>query len=619
MASRVAATSATPRVVSRRAARETRRARASARANAGTSARDDDVDDAATLRALADEPGSPKDERASKRALEIVRAARASKSALGSTRAWNSALRAVARAANEDDGKARVREVWGYMRDGKVRLNDFTLGELARGLCRASRDVPETLTTLREAVSLGATMNSYALTTMFAACKREQYAYRRAKGKWARDENKKMIETLQEVWNAGRGYHNGYSLANAMRTFQLSDREDLALEIFKEGEVKVLDAHALRCALQSYAAVEGLKSADKMYRRGKKEGVVIDVGHVNTLLYAAMESGDHVYATKIFDDMVAGAEPSPDVLSLVYVLSACAKAKEADVAMEYFERGLKAGIDYDISTIDALLKSCAKSGRAVDALEVFMDATAHGIKVRESTITLLLSAYQDIAAQPGQLEQALTIVDMGLFLNVEPTDRMVKALLRLCVAGDDLDRGREELRKACERGVRVTCSALSILAEPYAARGDIDGALDVIRSGKGMGIELKSGVFIQCVSARKARGDGDGALVLYKASRDEFDVEPSARIINELFDALGRKGMWEEALRILSDDVLSVDGVARAGFSETAVSHLVRAFINAGDFEQGAAALEIGKMLTNSANKLAEERLRAAQKRKLKR
>lgn len=159
MASRVAATPATPRVVSRRAARETRRARASARANAGTSARDDDVDDAATLRALADEPESPKDERASKRALEIVRAARASKSALGSTRAWNSALRAVARAANEDDGKARVREVWGYMRDGKVRLNDFTLGELARGLCRASRDVPETLTTLREAVSLGATMN----------------------------------------------------------------------------------------------------------------------------------------------------------------------------------------------------------------------------------------------------------------------------------------------------------------------------------------------------------------------------------------------------------------------------------------------------------------------------
>ena len=226
-----------------------------------------------------------------------------------------------------------MREVWGYMRDGKVRLNDFTLGELARGLCRASRDVPETLTTLREAVSLGATMNSYALTTMFAACKREQYAYRRAKGKWARDENKKMIETLQEVWNAGRGYHNGYSLANAMRTFQLCDREDLALEIFKEGEVKVLDAHALRCALQSYAAVEGLKSADEMYRRGKKEGVVIDVGHVNTLLYAAMESGDHVYATKIFDDMVAGAEPSPDVLSLVYVLSACAKAKEADVAM----------------------------------------------------------------------------------------------------------------------------------------------------------------------------------------------------------------------------------------------------------------------------------------------
>ena len=612
MATRVAATPATPRVARRRARR------AAARSSARASARDDDGDDAATLRALADARASPDDERASRRALEIVRAARASKRALGSARTWNWALSAAARAASEEDGRARAREVWGCMRDGKV-VNDYTLDALARGLCRGSRDVRETLRALREATSLGATMNSYALATIFAACKREQYAFRKAKGKWARDESETMLEALQEAWDAGRGYHNGHSLANAMRTFQLCDREDRALEIFKEGEVKELDAHVLRCALQSYAAVEGLKSADDVYRRGKKEGVVVDVGHLNTLLYAAMESGDHVYATKMFDDMVAGAEPSPDVQTLVYVLSACAKAKEADVAMEYFERGLKVGIDYDIRTIDALLKSCAKSGRVVDALEVFMDATAHGIKVRDSTITLLLSAYQDIAAQPGQLQQALTIVDMGLFLNVEPTERMVKALLRLCVAGDDLRRGREELRKACARGVRVTCSTLSILAEPYAVRGDIDGALDVIRSGKDMGIELRSGVFIQCVSARKARGDGDGALVLYKASRDEFHVEPSARIINELFDALGRKGMWEEALRILSDDVLSVDGVARAGFSETAVSHLVRAFINAGELEQGAAALEIGKMLTNSANKLAEERLRAAQKRTLRR
>ena len=144
MASRVAATPATPRVVSRRAARETRRARASARANAGTSARDDDGDDAATLRALADARASPDDERASRRALEIVRAARASKRALGSARTWNWALRAAARAASEEDGKARAREVWGCMRDGKV-VNDYTLDALARGLCRGSRDVPETL------------------------------------------------------------------------------------------------------------------------------------------------------------------------------------------------------------------------------------------------------------------------------------------------------------------------------------------------------------------------------------------------------------------------------------------------------------------------------------------
>ena len=98
-----------------------------------------------------------------------------------------------------------------------------------------------------------------------------------------------------------------------------------------------------------------------------------------------------------------------------------------------------------------------------------MDATAHGIKVRESTITLLLSAYQDIAAQPGQLEQALTIVDMGLFLNVEPTERMVKALLRLCVAGDDLRSGS----RGTSQGLRTrrACDVLCIEHSRRAVRG----------------------------------------------------------------------------------------------------------------------------------------------------
>lgn len=139
--------------------------------------------------------------------------------------------------------------------------------------------------------------------------------------------------------------------------------------------------------------VEGLKSVDEMYRRGKKEGVVIDVGYVNILFYVVMELGDYVYVMKIFDDMVVGVELLLDVLLLVYVLLVCVKAKEVDVAMEYFERGLKVGIDYDIFIIDVLLKLCVKFGCVVDVLEVFMDVMVYGIKVREFIIIFLFSAY----------------------------------------------------------------------------------------------------------------------------------------------------------------------------------------------------------------------------------
>ena len=518
-----------------------------------------------------------------------------------------------------EDAKARVRDVWGQMRREMAKPSEYTLGELARGLCRGSKDVGATLATLREAVSAGATMTPFALDGLIVPCMREVQSFKREHGNKARDEPRErvIVDAISEVWASGRGYHSQYSLANTMKTFQLCGREDKAMEAFYDGEVETIDHVVLRVALQCLSKLKGIEAAETLYSETKRKGdVEVGTMHANVLLYGAVTEGNVAFATKLFDRMLEGSEPAPDSQSLTRVLLACAKSKEADVAMRYLEKGREAGVVYKIDTLDALLKACADSGRASDALGVFMDAIEAGMEPTDRTFTLLMESYGDVVAQPGQLEQALTIMDMGSFLNVRITERMATVMLRLCVSGNDLERGREELRKLCARGVKLTCkSTLSVLAPPYAANGDIDGAIDVIRFGCDLGIPIEGGVFVQCMNKCKVRSDATGALSLYRVARDEFDIRPSERMFDELFDVLGRVGMWEEALRILSDDVLSIDGSSKTGFSETAVAHLVRAFITAGELEQGVAALEVGKLLTNSANKLARDRLRAAQRR----
>ena len=613
--------------VSRASTRDARRraaARARARRDDGGGGEGKAADNVGrALYRLASTGTRESDESASKKAHAIV-CARAEASTGGerkalTTKEWNFAIRAAARASADEDAKARVRDVWGQMRREMAKPSEYTLGELARGLCRGSKDVGATLATLREAVSAGATMTPFALDGLIVPCMREVQSFKREHGNKARDEPRErvIVDAISEVWASGRGYHSQYSLANTMKTFQLCGREDKAMEAFYDGEVETIDHVVLRVALQCLSKLKGIEAAETLYSETKRKGdVEVGTMHANVLLYGAVTEGNVAFATKLFDRMLEGSEPAPDSQSLTRVLLACAKSKEADVAMRYLEKGREAGVVYKIDTLDALLKACADSGRASDALGVFMDAIEAGMEPTDRTFTLLMESYGDVVAQPGQLEQALTIMDMGSFLNVRITERMATVMLRLCVSGNDLERGREELRKLCARGVKLTCkSTLSVLAPPYAANGDIDGAIDVIRFGCDLGIPIEGGVFVQCMNKCKVRSDATGALSLYRVARDEFDIRPSERMFDELFDVLGRVGMWEEALRILSDDVLSIDGSSKTGFSETAVAHLVRAFITAGELEQGVAALEVGKLLTNSANKLARDRLRAAQRR----
>ncbi len=613
--------------VSRASTRDARRraaARARARRDDGGRGEGKDADDVGrALYRLASTGTRESDESASKKAHAIVcarvEASTGDERKALTTKEWNFAIRAAARATADEDAKARVRDVWGQMRREMARPSEYTLGELARGLCRGSKDVGATLATLREAVSAGATMTPFALDGLIVPCMREVQSFKREHGNKARDEPRErvIVDAISEVWASGRGYHSQYSLANTMKTFQLCGREDKAMEAFYDGEVETIDHVVLRVALQCLSKLKGVEAAETLYSETKRKGdVEVGTMHANVLLYGAVTEGNVAFATKLFDRMLEGSEPAPDSQSLTRVLLACAKSKEADVAMRYLEKGREAGVVYKIDTLDALLKACADSGRASDALGVFMDAIEAGMEPTDRTFTLLMESYGDVVAQPGQLEQALTIMDMGSFLNVRITERMTTVMLRLCVSGNDLERGREELRKLCARGVKLTCkSTLSVLAPPYAANGDIDGAIDVIRFGCDLGIPIEGGVFVQCMNKCKVRSDAMGALSLYRVARDEFDIRPSERMFDELFDVLGRVGMWEEALRILSDDVLSIDGSSKTGFSETAVAHLVRAFITAGELEQGVAALEVGKLLTNSANKLARDRLRAAQRR----
>ena len=542
------------------------------------------------------------------------------------TKEWNFALSAVGY-SKADVRAGRVLEIWERMCDAKARPNRVTMSALARGLCRGHADVRSTLARLRQGVMLGGDMDAYVLNILLLACVRDAKALRDKRGRRGGEKDgideRAIVDAALEVWTVGQSYHNAYTLTSVMQVLRGCGQVGKALEIFDSvvweecdaAKRVAIDASALAIGLSCCAEVNDAKSANKMYNRAKNENLLEELStpDVNVVLTACSREGNVSLATQLFDAMLEGREPRPDKASLTAVILTCGRAGKGAIAMEYFKRGRAAGIDCDTIMINTLLDACAKSTHT-DGLGVFMDAIEKQVPIDASTITFLLASFTESAAQPGQLQSAIEVMNMGEFLNLEPSTATLNALLRICVAADDLDRGRVEFIKARERGIPASSTSVAILAQAYAVRGAVKEAMELIRTGAALGVELNAGIFIQCVSACKALADGQGALMFYKAARDEYSIPPVTRLINELFDALARGGMWQDALRVLSDDVLDNVGIGERLADEDTVARLVRAFIVGGEVDQAAAALELGKFLTNAPCDRASIALRNAKR-----
>ena len=567
------------------------------------------------------------DDSAADAAIAVVRKVLGSESPEMTTKEWNFALRAVGYASDGAKAAALCAEVWNAMLTSMTRPDSMTLSALARGMCRHHEDVQHTLRELRRGVEAGAEMDDYVLNILLSVCSRDA---KRFSGRDANERDRPQMEAiarvLEEIWNAGEGYHNEYTLTSTMRGLNACGRADKALEIFTEVAWQDrtdktrrrvhLDSKAVVVAMECCARVRSAKQVYKIYRRAEAEnkGLKFDTRDINVLLSACGRKGNVAIATEVFDMMLQTNSPPPDKASLTALILACAKVGDSETAMKYFNIGRQVGVEFDTVTVNSLLKVCSKASKPDEALEIFMDAIEQQIPLDSLTFAFLLGSFNEIASQPGQLRQALDIMNMSEFLNIEPTTATLNALLRVCVAAGDFARGREELQRAVERGVPVTPTSVAILAESLASNEDTDGALGTIRFAAKLGIEPTAGIFIQCVSACKARGDATTALTFYNVARNEFHIAPVTRLVNELFDALSRRGMWQDALRILSDDVLSSIGQTNAEIAcdDMTIAHLIRALASAGELEQGAAALELGKFLTGKESKLARERLQSA-------
>lgn len=212
----------------------------------------------------------------------------------------------------------------------------------------------------------------------------------------------------------------------------------------------------------------------------------------------------------------------------------------------------------------------------------------------------MLTAYAtSYATTKDVLEQAFAIVELGKFLQVEPSPRVINSLLRVCVTAGDMPRAVKTFEEAvAQESASVDSSSLSILIEGFARAGNVAAAVERIEVAVAMGVVVTEATVLSLITACVDAGDVERAVEVYHdATRGGASTPPvlkggpSLKLINALLRGLARSGSWQEAIRLISDDVLSDRGIVA---DATTVSLFAKAFEVGGEDEQAKVAQLMG-------------------------
>lgn len=267
-------------------------------------------------------------------------------------------------------------------------------------------------------------------------------------------------ESALAVWTAGQGMHNERTLTSTIKV--LADAGDFAeAERVFEGAWEAgvpLDVDCLAVMLRIMSAAPAPNARPSrdvvaLYRRAQDERSLAPTTMcANIVLTACSRDGNWKAALSLWRHMLKRRSPPPDKASLAAVILSCGRSGRGDLALAAFEEGKACdGVECDTVTVNVLLDACAKSDRPPgEALDILMDALESRIPVDACTISSLLTAYASPQAgiAGDVLDQAFAIVELGKFLQVEPTPGVINSLLRVCCAAGDMPRAVKTFQEA---------------------------------------------------------------------------------------------------------------------------------------------------------------------------
>ncbi|KAK1402737.1 Pentatricopeptide repeat-containing protein [Heracleum sosnowskyi] len=164
-------------------------------------------------------------------------------------------------------------------------------------------------------------------------------------------------------------------------------------------------------------------------------------------------------ALGFFARMVNVACVSPDQVTLISVVSACAQLLDLKAGRKVHGLLIKMGFDSRLSLVNALLNLYAKTGSLDDATCLF--------RIMEEKDVISWGSMISCYAHNGAAKEALDLLNKMIFEKVEPNAVIVISALQACEANCNLKEGKKIHQLAIQKGLELDILVSTALIDMY--------------------------------------------------------------------------------------------------------------------------------------------------------
>lgn len=212
--------------------------------------------------------------------------------------------------------------------------------------------------------------------------------------------------------------------------------------------------------IELYSKCGVMEEASRVF----EEFFVPDIVLWTSMITGYEQNGEPEEALRLFSRMVMENRSKPTRVTLVSVVSACARLSSFTLGRSVHAFGIRRGLDSDLWVANSLLNLYSKTDRAKYAVRLFRELPERDVVSWSSVIAC--------CALNGAASEALALFHEMLGENIEPNSVTVVSALQACAILCNAEEGRKihefSVRKGFETDVSVSTALIDMYMKCFA-------------------------------------------------------------------------------------------------------------------------------------------------------